>query len=89
MNNTKEMILQIALRLFARDGYEATSVSAITAELGITKSALYKHYKSKREIFDNIVKRMRERDAEHANEFGVPEGSFSKGNGGAPRHDPG
>jgi hypothetical protein len=32
---------------------------------------------------------MRERDAEHANEFGVPEGSFSKGNGGAPRHDPG
>jgi AcrR family transcriptional regulator len=72
------MILQTALRLFARDGYEATAVSAITAELGITKSALYKHYKSKREIFDNIVERMREQGAERANEFGVPKGSFSK-----------
>jgi AcrR family transcriptional regulator len=78
LTKTKEMILQTALRLFARDGYEATSVSAVTAELGITKGALYKHYKSKREIFDNIVERMRERDAERANEFGVPKGSFSK-----------
>jgi AcrR family transcriptional regulator len=78
LNNTKEMILQTALRLFARDGHEATSVSAVTAELGITKSALYKHYKSKREIFENIVKRMQERDAERANEFGVPKDSFSK-----------
>jgi AcrR family transcriptional regulator len=77
LNNTKEMILQTALRLFARDGYEAIAVSAITAELGITKSALYKHYKSKREIFDNIVERMLERNAERANEFGVPKDSFS------------
>ena len=42
--NTKENILQVALTLFARDGYEAVSVSMIAGELGMTKGALYKHY---------------------------------------------
>ena len=55
MTDTKERILESALRLFARDGYEAVSVSMIAGELGMTKGALYKHYKSKRDIFDSIV----------------------------------
>ncbi len=48
--NTKEKILVTALRLFAVYGYEAVSVSRIAGELGITKGALYKHYKT-RETF--------------------------------------
>ena len=44
MQDTKEKILRTALLLFARDGYEAVSVSMIAGELGITKGALYKHY---------------------------------------------
>ena len=71
--DTKERILLSALRLFARDGYEAVSVSSIAAELGITKGALYRHYQSKRDIFDHILARMEQRDAERAGEFGVPE----------------
>ena len=51
MSDTKEKILMTALRLFAQDGYEAVSVSTIANELGITKGALYKHYKSKRNPF--------------------------------------
>ena len=74
MSNTKEHILLTALRLFAKDGYEAVSVRAIAEELGMTKGALYKHYRNKREIFDSIVDRMEQRDAERAAEFGVPEG---------------
>lgn len=73
--DTKERILLNALRLFARDGYEAVSVSSIAAELGITKGALYGHYQSKRDIFDHILARMEQRDAERAGEFGVPEGT--------------
>ncbi len=73
--DTKERILLNALRLFARDGYEAVSVSSIAAELGITKGALYRHYQSKRDIFDHILARMEQRDAERAGEFGVPEGT--------------
>ena len=43
MTDTKEKILETALKLFAKDGYEAVSVSDIEDELGITKGALYKH----------------------------------------------
>ena len=50
MSDTKKSILLSALVLFARDGYEAVPVSAIAGELGITKGALYKHYKNKREF---------------------------------------
>ena len=54
MADTRENILNTALRLFARDGYEAVCVSTIAGELGMTKGALYKHYKNKRDIFDSI-----------------------------------
>ncbi len=73
MVETKEKILMTALRLFARDGYEAVSVSMIAGELGITKGALYKHYKNKRDIFDSIVERMYRLDAEKSREHNVPE----------------
>ena len=63
MSDTKKSILLSALGLFARDGYEAVPVSAIAGELGITKGALYKHYKNKRDIFDSIVSRMERHDA--------------------------
>ena len=73
MEDTKEKILLAALRLFANDGYEAVSVSEIAGELGITKGALYKHYKNKKDIFDSIVKRMEEMDFERAVEYEMPE----------------
>lgn len=77
MSNTKENILATALRLFARDGYEAVSVSAIAGELGITKGALYRHFESKRDIFDCLVRRMIERDTERARQFDVPEAEYA------------
>ncbi len=76
--NTKEAILLVALRLFSRSGYEAVSVRDIAKQLGITQSALYKHYASKQDIFDSIVKRMRDNDFERARMFKVPAGSFSE-----------
>lgn len=56
--DTKEKILQTALRLFAKNGYQAVSVSMISEALRITKGALYRHYQNKQDIFDNIVERM-------------------------------
>lgn len=75
MTDMKERILLSSLRLFARDGYEAVSVSEIAGELGVTKGALYRHYASKRAIFDAILERMARRDAEGAAEYGLPEGT--------------
>lgn len=73
MGNRKEEILIVALHLFARDGYEAVSVSQIAGELDMTKGALYRHYKSKRDIFDCIVQRMEQQDSEQARQNEVPE----------------
>ena len=61
MGTTREKILEASLRLFARDGFEAVSTSAIAGELGMTKSALYKHFSDKQALFDCLVDEMLER----------------------------
>lgn len=76
--HTREKILQTALHLFAQEGYEAVSVSQIAGALGMTKSALYKHYKNKQDIFDHIVSEMERQDAERANGFDLPEVSLQE-----------
>ena len=78
MKDTKENILFTALELFAKNGYDATSVSDISSELGITKGALYKHYKNKRNIFDSILERMERYDAEGARDFDLPEEALAE-----------
>ena len=75
MENTKERILSAALRLFAADGYKAVSTRDIAGALGMTKGALYKHYRNKRAILESIVARMEQRDAEEARAHGVPAGT--------------
>ena len=78
MSDTKEKILQTALRLFAQDGYEAVSMSKIAGELSITKGALYRHYKNKRDIFDTIFERLCHLDIERSKKAGVPEKEFDE-----------
>ncbi len=78
MADTKERILLAALRLFAKGGYEAVSVSDIAGALGMTKAALYRHYRNKRDIFDSILARMEQSDAEQAGEYGLPEGTAAE-----------
>lgn len=72
MVSTKENILITALHQFAKDGYEAVSVSQIAGALNMTKGALYRHYKSKRDIFDHIVERMEKGDSRQAENYDVP-----------------
>ena len=78
MCTTKEKILLTAIKLFAQDGYEAVSISKISGELGMAKSALYKHYKNKRDIFDSIINRMDELDYERAREYNMPDGNMDE-----------
>ena len=70
---TKTKIPEVALKLFSQNGYLGTSMSDIAAQLGITKPALYKHYTSKHEILECIVKRMNDMDFERAEEYEMPE----------------
>ena len=74
--DTKEQILITALRLFAQNGYEAVSTSMIAGELGMTKGALYKHYKNKQGIFDSIMARMVGTSQEQPEEQGIPKDAY-------------
>jgi AcrR family transcriptional regulator len=47
---TRQQILQTAQRLFADRGYDATSLQMIADELGLTKAAVYYHFRAKSEI---------------------------------------
>ncbi len=78
MGSTKVEIMTVALHLFAKNGYEAVSVSQIAGVLGMTKGALYRHYENKRDIFLHIVKRMEQQDSEQARQNEVPEESIEK-----------
>src|SRR6266480_5716187 len=52
---TRERIQAIALELFAEQGYEKTSLREIAERLGVTKAALYYHFKSKEDIVRSFV----------------------------------
>lgn len=76
--NTKEKILEEALKLFAQSGYMGTSMNDIASKLGVTKAALYKHYKSKQEILDSIIEKMNELDIARVKQYEMPEGDLEK-----------
>lgn len=76
--DTKQRILTEALKLFSVNGYEAVTVEQIATAVGVKAPSLYKHYKSKRDIFDSIVERMNEMDLEQAKEYDMPEGTLEE-----------
>lgn len=75
---TRLRIMTEALKLFAQEGYEAVTVEAIANAVGIKAPSLYKHYKSKREIFESILDAMEQQDKEQANACSVPEDTLEK-----------
>jgi AcrR family transcriptional regulator len=52
--DTRTQIRQVALELFAERGYDKTSLREIAERLGITKAAVYYHYKTKEEIVGEL-----------------------------------
>lgn len=55
VDNRPEQIILIATRLFARHGYEGTSLRDIAEEAKITKAALYYHFPNKEAMYQRIV----------------------------------
>ncbi|GGK03590.1 TetR family transcriptional regulator [Streptomyces camponoticapitis] len=48
--DTRQRIQDVALELFAEQGYEKTSLREIAEHLDVTKAALYYHFKTKEDI---------------------------------------
>ncbi len=55
----KNEILDVAEQLFVEKGFDNTSTNDIINEIGIARGTLYYHFKSKEEILDTIVERIR------------------------------
>lgn len=69
-NSTKNRILEEALAMFAANGYKGTNLRDLAAALGLSKSALYKHYTSKEAIWNAVLDEM---EAYYSERFGSPE----------------
>jgi AcrR family transcriptional regulator len=52
----REQLIEVASKLFARGGYEATTTAAIAYAAGVTEPILYRHFKNKQELFIAIVR---------------------------------
>ncbi|MBD1396068.1 TetR/AcrR family transcriptional regulator [Pontibacter sp. JH31] len=50
-------LTEVALRLFAEQGYEGTSIRTIASEAGMSLGLLYNYFKSKDELLEAIFKR--------------------------------
>ena len=57
MSATKQRILDTAERLFAQQGYAATSMRQIIADAGVNLAAIHYHFGSKEELADELVSR--------------------------------
>jgi len=53
--DTREAIRSVALELFAEQGYGKTSLREISERLGVTKAAVYYHFKTKEEILVSLI----------------------------------
>jgi AcrR family transcriptional regulator len=54
---TREELVDAAERLFATQGFHATSVDAVAAEAGYTKGAVYSNFASKEDLFFAVYER--------------------------------
>ncbi|QME73360.1 multidrug efflux transporter transcriptional repressor AcrR [Escherichia fergusonii] len=51
---TRQHILDVALRLFSQQGVSSTSLAEIAKAAGVTRGAIYWHFKNKSDLFSEI-----------------------------------
>ena len=55
---TREQLVAVATELFAKEGYEGTSIEAVLARSGMSRGALYHHFASKEALFEAVLERV-------------------------------
>ena len=53
----RDQLVEAALELFYRNGFNATGIDKILSEAGVAKMTLYKHFKSKEELIQAALRR--------------------------------
>lgn len=77
MENTKQKIIYVSLTLFSDKGYEGVSMRDIAGAVGIKAASLYKHFKSKDDIFNSIMDEMSKRYEETVSKMQIPNGDMN------------
>jgi AcrR family transcriptional regulator len=62
---TSDKIKEVALKLFAYNGYEGTSIADIALEVGIKKASIYSHIKNKEELYVSLLEDVLRWDREY------------------------
>lgn len=76
--DTRKRILEESLRLFSVRGYEGVSVKEIAGAVGIKDSSLYKHFRSKQEIYDTLLANMNEKFESTVSFYQLPQGEIGE-----------
>ena len=58
MKNTKEHILQVALKLFLQKNFKEVTMKEIVDKTGLSKGAFYHYFESKEKLFEEIIDHM-------------------------------
>ena len=56
MKNTKQVIMDAAIKEISEKGYIGATMDGIAAKAGVAKGTLYYHFKTKEELFNFLVK---------------------------------
>jgi AcrR family transcriptional regulator len=61
MKSKKDLILETALDLFAKKGFNATSTSKIAKEAGVSEGLIFRHFTNKNGLLDSVLNLGKER----------------------------
>lgn len=67
--STKDIILDVAIELFAEKGYNRVSIREIATAVGIKGSSIYNHFKSKEDIMETLLSLFKEESDKHFGSF--------------------
>ena len=70
--NTKDSILKIALQLFLKKGYKDVSYRDLIKETGLSKGAIYHHFKSKEDLLVSTFEFLLESSKQQGGEEHIP-----------------
>jgi AcrR family transcriptional regulator len=59
---TSDLIKEVSLKHFAKNGYEGASLANIAEDVGIKKQSIYTHFKAKDELFIQLCKEASENE---------------------------
>ncbi|MDQ1354842.1 MAG: TetR/AcrR family transcriptional regulator, acrAB operon repressor [Acidobacteriota bacterium] len=61
---TRQMVLDAALKVFSRKGFSQATLEEVAREAGLTRGAIYWHFKNKNEMFGAVLEVLYERSRE-------------------------